>query len=340
VIDVAPTILEAAGLPEPKVVNGTPQVPMQGVSMQYSFEDPKAPGRHETQYFEIFGNRAIYHDGWLAGTVHKAPWERKASRSLAEDVWELYDVRNDFSLVDDLAAEKPKKLRELQALFMKEAEENHVLPIDDRFFERIDPQLSGRPDLMKGRTSITLADGMIGLQENVFLNVKNKSVRVTAEIEVPAGGANGTIFAQGGRFGGWSLYVIDGKPAYDYNFLGLERTTIASSKKLTAGKVTLVFDFAYDGGGLGKGGTGTLSVNGEQVAQGRIERTQPLVFSVDDTADVGIDLGPPVVERIGAESKSRFNGRIPKLEIQIRDADAKADAAVEEAQHVARGKEN
>ncbi|MGH0031914.1 MAG: arylsulfatase, partial [Myxococcota bacterium] len=176
------------------------------------------------------------------------------------------------------------------------------------------------------------------LQENVFLNVKNKSVTVTAEIEVPKGGGNGTIFAQGGRFGGWSLYVKDGRPAYDYNYLGLERTTIASSKKLPAGKVTLEFDFAYDGGGLGKGGQGTLKVNGEQVAQGRIERTQPFVFSVDDTADVGIDLGTPVVERIGSESRSRFDGRIPKLVIEIRDADAKADAAVENAQQVARGK--
>jgi arylsulfatase A-like enzyme len=338
VIDVAPTILEAAGLPEPKVVNGTPQVPMQGVSMKYSFDDPKAADRHTTQYFEIFGNRAIYHDGWLAGTIHKAPWEAKPSRSLEEDVWELYEVRKDFSLVDDRAAEKPKKLRELQALFMKEAEKNHVLPIDDRFLERIDPALAGRPDLMKGRTSIVLADGMAGLQENVFLNVKNKSVTITAEIEVPAGGGNGTIFAQGGRFGGWSLYVKDGKPAYDYNFLGMERTTIASSQKLPAGKTTVVFDFAYDGGGVGKGGTGTLSVNGKQMAQGRIERTQPFVFSVDDTADVGIDLGTPVVERIGSESKSRFNGRIPKLEIEIRDGKAEADAAVENAQQVARGK--
>ncbi|MGH7340486.1 MAG: arylsulfatase, partial [Candidatus Rokuibacteriota bacterium] len=296
VIDVAPTILEAAGLPEPKVVNGTPQVPIEGVSMKYSFDAAKAADRHKTQYFEIFGSRAIYHDGWLAGTVHRAPWERTPPHPLKDDVWELYDVRADFSLADDLAAKNPKKLAELQALFMKEAEENQVLPLDDRLLERIDAALVGRPDLMAGRTSMTLAEGMVGLQENVFLNLKNRSVKITADLEIPAGGANGIIVAQGGRFGGWALYTKGGKPAYDYNFLGLQRTTIASPQAVAPGKATVVFDFAYDGGGIAKGGTGTLSVNGKQVAQGRIERTQPLLFSVDDTADVGIDLGTPVVE--------------------------------------------
>jgi arylsulfatase len=313
-------------------------VPIDGVSMKYAFDAPTAPDRHKTQYFEILGNRAIYHDGWLAGTVHKAPWERAPARTLEQDVWELYDVRADFSLVNDLAAKQPDKLRDLQALFMKEAEKNRVLPIDDRVFERFDPQLSGRPDLMAGRTSMTLGDGMVGLQENVVLNLKNKSVKITADIEVPASGANGTIIAQGGRFGGWSLYAKDGKPAYDYNFLGLQRFTIASPQKLAPGKATVVFDFAYDGGGMAKGGTGTLSVNGKQVAQGRIERTQPAVFSVDDTADVGIDLGTPVVETVGAEGKSRFTGRIPKVLIEMRDASPKADAAAKEAQGVARGK--
>jgi arylsulfatase len=337
VIDVAPTILEAAGLPEPKIVNGTRQVPIEGVSMRYTFDAPKAADRHTTQYFEILGNRAIYHDGWLAGTVHKAPWEREPRRRLKDDIWELYDVRSDWSLVDDLAAKNPKKLAELQALFMKEAEANQVLPIDDRSLERATPALAGRPDLMAGRTSMTLAEGMVGMQENVFLNVKNKSMRITADVEVPAGGANGTIIAQGGRFGGWSLYVQGGKPAYDYNFLGLERWTIASPQALPPGKATIVFDFAYDGGGMAKGGTGTLSVNGKQVAQGRIERTQPALFSVDDTADVGIDLGTPVVESVGAEKKSRFTGRIPKLVLEIRDANPQTEAAAEQRrQDVAR----
>jgi len=318
VIDVAPTILEAARLPEPKVVNGTPQIPMEGVSMAYSFDDAAAKDRHVTQYFEIFCNRAVYHDGWLAGTVHRAAWEQKVRHPLLEDVWELYDVRNDFSCSNDLAASNPQKLAELQALFLKEAEKYHVLPLDDRLFERFIPELVGRPDLMGGRTSLTLAGGMTGMTENVFLNVKNKSKTITAEIEVPAGGANGAILVQGGRFGGWALYVKDGVPAYDYNFLGRSRTSIAATKALPPGKATIRFEFAYDGGGMGKGGTGTLYVNGEKAAEGRIEHTQPSVFSADETADVGIDLGTPVVEAIGAEKKSRFNGSIGKVTIEVK----------------------
>jgi arylsulfatase len=331
VIDVAPTILAAAGLPEPKVVNGTPQIPMEGVSMTYAFDDAKAKDRHTTQYFEILGNRAIYHDGWLAGTVHKAPWEPKPRRPLEDDVWELYDTRNDFSLADDLAAKNPEKLKELQALFLKEAKKNQVLPIDDRSLERGVPALAGRPDLMQGRDSLTLAEGMAGMQENVFINVKNKSVKITAEVEIPEGGANGTIICQGGRFGGWSLYMQDGKPAYDYNMLGLERSTIASSAALPPGKATIELDFAYDGGGMAKGGTGTLSVNGSQVASGRIERTQPIIFSADETADVGIDLGTPVVEAVGSEAKSRFTGRIPSVTVAIREANAQVEGAAKQA---------
>ena len=331
VIDVAPTILEAAQLPEPKVVNGTAQTPLEGVSMAYTFEDAKAKDRHLTQYFEIFGNRALYNDGWLAGTVHKAPWEAKPRRPLAEDVWELYDARSDFSLANDLAAKNPAKLAEMQALFLKEAAKYHVLPIDDRGIERTNPAIAGRPDVMAGRTSLTLGEGMTGMMENVFLNVKNKSKTITAEVEVPQGGGNGAILVQGGRFGGWALYVKDGRPAYDYNVLGMQHFTIASPQALAPGKATIRFDFAYDGGGFGKGGTGTLFVNGQKVAEGRIERTQPLIFSADETADVGIDLGTPVVEAIGAEARSRFTGRIPKVTVEVRDANAKADAAVGEA---------
>jgi len=318
VIDVAPTILEAAGIPEPREVNGVKQRPMDGVSMVYSFDDAKAKERHHTQYFEIFGNRAIYHDGWFARTIHKAPWEKHPRRGLAEDIWELYDTRTDFSLVNDLSKKEPKKLAEMQALFMKEAERNQVLPIDDRPFERINAALAGRPDLMAGRTSLTLAEGMTGMTENVFLNIKNKSKTITAEIEVPESGANGAIIVQGGRFGGWALYVKDGVPAYDYNFLGLQRFSIAAKEKLKPGKATIKFDFAYDGGGLAKGGLGTLYVNGKKVAEGRIERTQPMVFSADETADVGIDLATPVVETIGSERKSRFTGRIPKVTVSVR----------------------
>jgi arylsulfatase A-like enzyme len=319
VIDVAPTVLEAAGLPEPEAVNGAPQIPMEGTSLMYSFEDAKARERHTTQYFEIAGNRAIYHDGWFARTIHRAPWEPKPRRALEDDSsWELYDMRSDFSLSHDLGARDPAKLVELQATFLAEAAKYHVLPIDDRVFERLSAQAVGRPDLMAGRTSLTLAEGMAGMLEGVFIDVKNKSKTITAEVEVPANGANGTILAQGGRFGGWSLYVKNGVPAYDYNFLGLQRSSIAAAKPLAPGKATLRFEFAYDGGGPGKGGTGTLFVNDEKVAQGRIEHTQAGMFSADETADVGIDLGTPVVEAIGAEAKSRYTGHIPRITVEVK----------------------
>lgn len=319
VIDVAPTILEAAGLPEPRVVNGVPQRPMDGISMVYSFNDAAARDQHTTQYFEMFGNRAMYRDGWLARTIHRAPWEAKPRRPLADDIWELYDTRSDFSLINDLSAKHPEKLAELQALFLYEAEMNHVLPIDDRVFERLVAANVGRPELLAGRNSLTLADGMTGMTENVFLSLKNKSNTVTAEVEVPEGSpAHGIIIAQGGRFGGWALYVKDGKPAYDYNFLGMQRFTIAADEVLKPGKSTLRFDFAYDGGGLGKGGMGTLYVNDRKVGEGRIEHTQPAIFSADETTDVGIDLATPVVETIGAERKSRFTGHIPRVTVEVK----------------------
>jgi arylsulfatase len=319
VIDIAPTIPEAAGLPEPKIVNGVTQRPMDGTSLVYSFNDANAKERHTTQYFEMAGNRAIYHEGWYARTIHRAPWEQKVRRPLTEDIWELYNVAEDFSLSNDLAAQNPQKLKELQDLFMKEAEKNFALPIDDRLFERLDAKAVGRPTLLGDRTSLTLAEGMVGIPENSFLNVKNRSKTITADIEIPAGKtANGILIAQAGRFGGWALYVINGTLAYDYNFLGISRYTVESNLKLTPGKHTVKFDFAYDGGGPGKGGMGTLYLDGKKVGEGRIERTQPGIFSADETVDVGIDLATPVVERIGAEAKSKFNGRIPKLVVEVK----------------------
>jgi arylsulfatase len=315
---VAPTILEAAGLPEPVEVNGIKQVPMAGTSMLYSFNDAEAPDQHTQQYFEMFGNRAMYKDGWLARTIHRAPWEMKPRRPLEEDIWELFDTRNDFSLVNDLSEEHPEKLKELQDLFMKEGKKYHVLPIDDRVMVRIIAENVGRPDIMEGRTSLTLADGMTGMTENTFLNIKNKSVSITADVDVPKDGGHGIIIAQGGRFGGWAMYVYKGIPCYDYNFLGMQRFTISSDKKLPAGKSTIRFEFAYDGGGVAKGGTGTFYINDEKAGEGRIERTQPRIFSADETADVGIDLATPVVERIGAEKKSEFTGHIPNVTIKIK----------------------
>jgi arylsulfatase A-like enzyme len=320
VIDVAPTILAAAGLPEPTVVNGVKQRPMDGVSMAYSFDEAGAKERRTTQYFEMFGNRAIYHDGWYARTIHRAPWEPKPRRPLSDDsAWELYDTRTDFSLVNDLASEHPTKLEDMRSLFLEEARKNFALPLDDRVFERLDAARVGRPDLMAGRTSLTLAEGMTGLAENVFVNIKNRSKSIKADIVVPEGhDAHGILIAQGGRFGGWALYIKDGVPAYDYNFLGLERTTVSGSTKLKPGKHTIRFEFAYEGGGPGKGGLGTLFVDDQKVGEGHISRTQPGIFSADETADVGIDLATPVVELIGAERKSKFNGRIPRLTVEVK----------------------
>jgi arylsulfatase len=317
VIDVAPTILEAAGLPQPKTVNGTVQTPIEGVSMLYTFDDAGAKDRHLTQYFEIFGNRAMYHDGWLAGTVHRAPWEGKPRAALKDDSWELYDTRTDFSLVNDVAARNPEKLRALQELFMKEGAKYHVLPLDDRGLERVNAALAGRPDLMAGRTSLTVYEGMTGMLENVFINVKNRSHTITAEVEVPAHGANGVILCQAGRFGGWSLYFKGGKPTYTYNWLGLQRYTISVSETVPAGKATIRFVFAYDGGRPGSGGTGTIVVNGKNVAEGKIEHTQPFVFSADEGADVGVDEGTPVTEDyVGGVSK--FTGKIDQVKVELK----------------------
>ena len=316
VVDIAPTVLEAAGLPEPKTVNGVVQTPMEGVSMVYTFDDPKAAGRHKTQYFEIIGNRAIYSDGWVAATVHKAPWEAAPRHKLAEDVWELYNVDEDFSETNDLAASNPAKLKEMQALFMKEAERYRVLPIDDRSIERFDPAIAGRPDLMAGRKSLTVYEGMTGMAENAFINVKNQSKTITADVEIPAGGANGVILCQGGRFGGWSLYVKDGKPAYTYNFLGLQEYTVNASERLVPGKATIKLDFAYDGNGRGKGGMVTIFINGKKVGSGRVERTQSNVFSLDDNADVGVDEGTDVSSAY-KQRENKFTGKIMKVQVDV-----------------------
>jgi arylsulfatase A-like enzyme len=319
VIDVAPTVLEAVGLPQPTSVNGTVQAPIEGTSMLYAFNDAKAAERHTTQYFEMFGNRAIYDDGWFARTIHRAPWQTTNLPPLTSDVWELYDVRNDFSLTQNLASQQPEKLQQMQALFMKEAEKYHVLPIDDRTIERTNPTLAGRPDVLGTRTSLTLYEGMQGMLENTFMNIKNRSSTITAELEIPEGGANGAILSQGGRFGGWSLYMQDGKPSYVYNFLGLARYTVAAPDALPPGHATVTLDFAYDGGGVGKGGTATLSVNGRQVAAGRVEKTQPNIFSADETADVGLDNQTPVAQGIGIGADTRFTGKIAKVTLDVRN---------------------
>jgi len=318
-IDIAPTVLEVAGLPEPKVVNGVPQTPIEGTSIAYSFNDADAAERHTIQYFEMFGNRALYLNGWYARTIHRAPWEVSNLPPLEDDVWELYNTREDFSLVNNLASEYPEKLEEMKSLFMAEAEKYHVLPIDDRVIVRMNAEVAGRPDIMAGRTSLNLYEGMEGMMENTFINIKNKSFTITADIDVSKDATQGVILAQGGRFGGWALYMRSGKPEFVYNFLGLEKYVVASTEELPKGTSIIKFDFVYDGGGAGKGGIGTLSVNGKEVDNSRIEKTQPNIFSADETADVGLDNQTPVAEGIGyGPEETKFTGKINLVVVEIK----------------------
>lgn len=312
VIDIAPTIYDCAGLPAPKIVNGIEQKPLEGVSMRKTFDDAKAPETHNTQYFEIAGNRAIYHDGWVAGTVHKAPWEASPRHKLTEDEWELYNVNEDFSQANNLAAKNPEKLAEMQKLFMEEAVKYHVLPIDDRTIERFDARIAGRPDLMNGRTKLELAAGTSGIPENAFINIKNSSFTINADVEVGAN-ANGVVICQGGDFGGWTFYSQGGKPSFTYNFVGLKLFTVNSSEKIPAGKHKLTFDFAYDGG-RGGGGTGSILLDGKKIGEGRIEKTNAFTFGLDETADVGEDGNTPVFH--GYKGKDKFNGSIAKVTVE------------------------
>ncbi|MBL8829490.1 MAG: arylsulfatase [Planctomycetaceae bacterium] len=318
VIDIAPTIFEACGVPAPKFVNGVEQRPIEGVSMAYSFAEPQAASRRTTQYFEMFGNRAIYHDGWFAAAMHRVPWINVPQQPLADDPWELYQITEDFSLTKNLAAEQPAKLREMQELFLREAVKHKVLPLDDRSIERFDPRLAGRPDLMNGRKSLTVYPGMIYIMENAFINVKNASVDITAEIEVAAN-AHGVIQAQGGRFGGWALWLNQGRPSYSYNWIGVEQFTVTAEQPIAPGKHTLTMSFAYDGAGKrGAGGEATLLLDGQPVAKGRIGKTHANAFSSDDTADTGIDTGTPVDPAYGEGDANAFKGKIHSVKIDVK----------------------
>jgi arylsulfatase A-like enzyme len=314
VVDIAPTVYEVAKIPAPKEVNGIPQAPIEGTSLVYTFNDAGAAEKHTVQYFEMMGNRALYDEGWMARTIHQAPWNPKPYSVLQDDKWELYNTKDDFSLSNDLAAKNPGKLKDIQALFMKEAEKYHVLPIDDRRFERLNAAAVGRPTMMQGRTTMTLGEGMKGMGTDIFISLFNASYTITAEVEVPSKG-NGVIVCQGGQFGGISFYIREGKPAFTYNFLGLEKFRAIASEPLKPGKYTLTYDFTYDGGGRGKGGLGTISVNGVKVAETRITETEQSIFSADDLADVGVDEGTPVAD-YGPTSK--FNGKIEKVTIDVR----------------------
>jgi arylsulfatase A-like enzyme len=325
VIDVAPTILEAAGLPHPVSVNGAQQMPIQGVSMVYSFDDAAAAERHETQYFEMFGNRGIYHQGWTAVTKHKTPWILVGGDMPAfdDDVWELYDTTTDWSQARDLASEHPDKLHELQRLWLIEATRYGVLPLDDRSAERVNPEAAGRPTLISGSSQV-LFGGMTRLSENSVLNIKNKSHAVTAEVVVPDGGAEGVIVAQGGSIGGWSLYAKGGKPKYCYNLLGVQSFFVEGEKPIPSGPHQVRMEFAYDGGGLGKGGTASLHVDGEKVGEGRVDATAAMIFSADDTCDVGAEGGALVSADYGPHDNA-FTGEVNWVQIDIGEDAEDAD---------------
>ena len=318
VIDVPPTVLEVAGLPHPRFVNGVQQAPLEGTSMAYSFVDGSAADRHETQYFEMFVNRGIYHKGWTAVTRHSTPWVMQGDLPLFDDdVWELYGPE-DWSQARNIAAENPDKLRELHRLFMIEAAKYNVLPLDDRRVERFNADLAGRPQLIRGNTQV-LFGGMGRLTESSVVVIKNKSHSVTAEITVPESGASGVIIAQGGAFGGWSLYLHGGRPAYCYNLFGLQRFKVYGEGVVPAGDHQVRMEFGYDGGGLAKGGDVTLFLDGTPVGKGRVEGTQPMIFSADETTDVSSDGGTPVSDDYGPKD-SAFTGRVRWIQIDLDEA--------------------
>jgi arylsulfatase len=327
VIDVAPTILEVAGLPHPEFVNGIQQAPIEGVSMAYSFNNAKAADQHETQYFEMFGNRGIYYRGWTAVTRHRIPWILMGQKTvpLDDDVWELYSDQ-DWSQANNLATRMPDKLHELQRLWLIEATRYKVLPIDDRTTEKMNPDTAGRPVLVKGKEQL-LFGGMGRLSENCVLSIKNKSHSVTAEIEVPASGVSGVIVAQGANIGGWSLYAHEGKLKYCYNLAGVNHYFVESANVLPAGQHQVRMEFAYAGGGLGKGGKATLFVNGQAVGEGTIPLTQAIVFSADDGCDVGEDTGAPVSPDYGPVG-NQFNGDVKGVLLSIADDPNNSDHLV------------
>jgi len=320
VIDIMPTILEAVGVPAPTSINGVAQKPIEGTSLVYTFDDANAPSKHTTQYFEMFGNRAIYHDGWVAATTPAvAPWDTGAETQgrvppVLDYQWELYQVSEDFSEANDLAAKEPAKLRELQELFWTEAEKYNVLPIENSRIDRFD--VSNRPSLTAGRNEFTYFPGLVRIPEGAAPDLKNKSYQIKAEVVIPQGGAEGMLLTHGGRFAGYGLYVLDGKPVFLYNLAGVARYSVAGKEQLTPGAHTILFDFKYDGGGLGKGGVGTLQVDGKTVATGRIERTLAFRLSLDETLDCGEDTGTAVSEDYHTPFK--FTGDLKQVTVYLK----------------------
>ncbi len=319
-IDVAPTILEAAGIPHPAFVNGIQQAPIEGTSMLYSFNDAKGADRHETQYFEMFCNRGIYHKGWTAVTRHRTPWETGAVKLPAfdDDVWELYDTNTDWTQSKNLAKQNPQKLHELQRLWLIEAVKYNVLPIDDRMAERFNADLAGRPQLIKGKTQM-LFGGMKRLGELAMVVMHNKSYSVTAEVEVPKAGAKGVVLTVGGLTGGFVLYAKNGKLKHCYNFFGIKEFFAEGAKPIPAGKHQVRMEFKYDGGGLAKGGTVSLFVDGKKDGEGRVDMTVPMAFGTE-TCDVGVECGSPVTTDCPPEG-SRFSGTVNWVQIDLEKDD-------------------
>ncbi len=326
VIDVAPTVLEAAGLPQPESVNGIQQDPIEGTSMLYSFNEAKAPERHDVQYFEIMGNRGIYYKGWSAVTKHYTPWIQVKRPPFDDDVWELYDGSKDWSQANELAKQMPEKLHELQRQWLIEAAHYKVLPLDDRLFEKLNPDLAGRPVLIKGKTQL-LFGGMGRLSENCVLNIKNKSHSATAEIVVPEKGAEGVIVCQGANIGGWSLYAKNGKLKYCYNWGGFKNFFAESADPLPVGQHQVRMEFAYAGGGPGKGGKVTLYSDGKKVGEGDVAATLATIFSADDGCDVGEDSGSAVSPDYGSVGNA-FNGEVKGVQLSIADDPNSSDNLV------------
>jgi arylsulfatase len=313
VIDVAKTIIEVAGLPEPAIVNSIAQAPFEGVSMAPSFTDSKAPETHLVQYFEMFGNRGIYLNGWTAVTKHRTPWKADQPIPLDSDIWELYGP-DDWTQAKNIASENQKKLADLQRLWLIEAVKYNVVPLDDRGFERINPDIAGRPQLIRGNTQL-LFPGM-RVAEGSVVSVKNKSHSVTADVLIPDGGAQGVIITQGGSVGGWTLYAHHGKLKYCYNFFGINHYFTEAEKTISPGKHQVRMEFKYDGGGLAKGGDVTLYYDGEAVGKGRVDQTQPMGYSADEACDVGSDSGSPASPDYG-EKGNKFTGEISWVQIDL-----------------------
>jgi arylsulfatase len=318
-IDIVPTILEASGIAAPIMVDGVAQKPIEGVSMAYTWDkaNANAPSTRTTQYFEMFGNRAIYHDGWIAATTPPAPPWLMGTQKMPDVVngykWELYNIAEDFSESNDLAAKMPDKLRELQELFLVEASKYNVFPLDNSILERI---LTARPSATAGRTLFTYSGDLSGLDPGSAPNLLAKSYTITSEVEIPQSGGEGIIVTNGGRFGGYGLYLLKGKPVFVYNLLALARFRWAGQEALAPGKHTLVFDFTYDGPGMAKGGTGVLKVDGKEVATQKIPHTAPALLNLGETFDVGGDT------RTGVEDKDyqvpfRFTGSIDKVAFKV-----------------------